>query len=116
MRNLDYLDEFRVFIAGLSVAVDSHNGIFRIMLKSSRLMFNVIASDGDGWDHVSVSTNYRCPRWNEMKEIKDMFFDEEETVVQFHPKKSEYINNDPYCLHMWRLQNYDFPKPPEYMV
>ncbi len=58
----------------------------------------VIASSGlidpdIPWDHVSVSTTERCPNWPEMCFIKDLFFDEEETVMQLHPPRSQWINN-----------------------
>lgn len=36
---------------------------------------------------------------------KDMFFKEDEIVVQYHPAKSEYVNNMPNCLHLWRPTN-----------
>lgn len=62
----------------------------------------VIASDGEGWEHVSVSLENRTPNWDEMVFIKDMFWDKRALVIQLHPPKSEYINNHPFCLHMWR--------------
>jgi hypothetical protein len=43
--------------------------------------------------------------------IKDLFFKDEEEVIQFHPKKSEYVNIHPYVLYMWRPHQ-DFLKPP----
>ena len=74
---------------------------------------NVIASNGGGWDHVSVSrTDMQMPTWDDMCKVKDLFFAPEETVVQYHPKKSEYVNNHPTCLHMWRWQGGEFPMPP----
>lgn len=54
------------------------------------------------WEHVSVSTPTRCPTWEEMCKVKDMFWHENETVLQFHPKRSEYVNNFPFCLHLWK--------------
>ncbi len=43
---------------------------------------------------------------------KDMFFKEDEIVVQYHPAKSEYVNNMPNCLHLWRPTNGALPTPP----
>ena len=60
------------------------------------------AKDGKPLEHVSVSLDRRCPTWNEMSMIKDIFWEDEECVVQFHPPKSQYVNTHPYCLHMWR--------------
>ncbi len=69
----------------------------------------IIASGADaddrvsaGWEHVSVSTRRRCPNWLEMCFVKDLFWGETETVIQFHPPKAEYVNNHQYCLHLWR--------------
>lgn len=76
----------------------------------------IVFSWGMGWDHVSVSFSNRCPTWEEMCQVKDMFFNEDECVVQYHPPKKEYVNVHPYCLHLWRPQNEVVPKPPKWMV
>lgn len=78
--------------------------------------FTIIASWGQGWDHVSVSTRNRCPSWDEMCIIKDVFFHPYEAVMQLHPPESEYVNNHPYCLHLWRPQEQPIPLPPSIMV
>lgn len=75
-----------------------------------------IASDGEGWEHVSVSLVDRQPTWEEMCYIKNLFWDEEDWVMQFHPAKSEYVNKHPHCLHLWRPVNQDFPKPKRELV
>ena len=62
----------------------------------------VIWSYCGGWDHVSINGVNRMPTWDEMCQIKDMFFTEDECCVQYHPPKSEYVNNIPYCLHIWK--------------
>ena len=69
----------------------------------------------DGWEHVSISTKRRCPEWAEMCFVKDLFWTEDETVVQFHPAKKDYINYHPHCLHLWRQQR-GFPTPPTELV
>lgn len=77
----------------------------------------VIASSGDEttgieWEHVSVSAEKHCPTWREMCFIKDLFWSEEETVMELHPPKSEYINNHSTCLHLWRPLKAGIPLPP----
>jgi len=62
------------------------------------LMVMVAPSDAE-WQHVSVSSVDGTPTWDEMTFIKDLFWDEEDVVVQFHPKKSEYVNMAENCLH-----------------
>lgn len=80
----------------------------------------IIASDGEetGWDHVSVSIpdQRRCPSWDEMCFVKSLFWDDEEAVIQFHPPKSEYVNNHAGCLHLWRCVKEPFPIPPSILV
>jgi hypothetical protein len=76
----------------------------------------VISSDGDGWEHVSVSTSRRTPNWSEMCFVKDLFWREDECVVQFHPPKSEYVNHHPHCLHLWKPTGHDIPTPPSILV
>ncbi|MES2367677.1 MAG: hypothetical protein V4563_17505 [Pseudomonadota bacterium] len=78
--------------------------------------FQIIASDGEGWEHVSVSLPSRCPTWEEMCFVKDMFWDGEDCVIQFHPPKSEYVNHHPYCLHLWRPTTGEIITPPTEFV
>lgn len=75
-----------------------------------------IASDQEGWEHVSVSLRARCPTWDEMCFIKDVFWDDEETVVQFHPPKSEYVNHHKFCLHLWKQIDMAVVTPPSIFV
>ena len=76
----------------------------------------VIASWGGGWDHVSVAHPNRTPTWDEMCQVKDVFFGDEECVIQFHPPKSEYVNDHPYCLHLWKNQEQNIELPPSIFV
>lgn len=76
----------------------------------------VVWSNGGGWDHVSVSYRKKNPTWDEMCRVKDLFFDETETVIQYHPKKSEYVNIHKHCLHIWRKQGAEIELPPKMFV
>lgn len=61
-----------------------------------------------GWEHVSISPfGGTMPTWDQMCTIKDIFWHEEETVVQIHPKKSEYVNIMQNCLHLWKAKTPD---------
>ncbi|MGN1383651.1 MAG: hypothetical protein ACI4W2_12635 [Eubacterium sp.] len=74
---------------------------------------SVIWSNGMGWEHVSVSIcTGGIPTWNDMCWLKDQFFHEDEAVVQFHPRKSKYVNIKENCLHLWRPTIVDLPEPP----
>ena len=76
----------------------------------------MIAYDGQGWEHVSVSLSHRTPNWREMCFIKDLFWDEEDVVIQYHPKKSEYVNLHNNYLHLWRPIGVELPTPPKELV
>ena len=79
----------------------------------------VLSDDGSrtGWEQVSVSTlRHRSPNWSEMCFVKDLFWDEEECVIQFHPPLSQYVKNDRYCLHLWRPTQQAIPAPPASLV
>ena len=98
-----------------------NNGAFIIPMNISSkkyLNFLVIASDKAGWEHVSVSIRDidRCPTWEEMCEIKNIFWEKDETVVQYHPPENAYINNHNYCLHLWKPINQYFPVPDSILV
>ena len=59
--------------------------------------------DESGWEHVSVAPfNDEVPTWDDMCKLKDIFFGDEEMALQFHPKKSQYVNVVENCLHLWR--------------
>jgi hypothetical protein len=68
------------------------------------------------WEHVSVSLKHRCPNWLEMVFVKALFFEDEETVVQFHPPRSQYVNCHPYVLHLWRPLDDHIKTPPSILV
>ncbi len=71
----------------------------------------VFGFDEGGWEHVSVSPlKGRMPTWDDMCEIKDIFWDDEEEVIQIHPKKSKYVNMVDNCLHLWRHKTIELPK------
>ncbi len=99
-----------------SVTSDGNNGAFRVPMLADNISVNVIASDGEGWEHVSVSLPNRCPTWEEMCRIKALFWDGDDCVIQFHPPVTDYVNNHPYCLHLWRPIRAAVPMPPRWMV
>lgn len=70
--------------------------------RKSQLIRVIASEDGGLWEHVSASLETRTPTWDEMCFVKNLFWDEEDCVIQYHPPKSEYVNCHPYCLHLWR--------------
>ena len=93
-----------------------HNGAFILRHPNTYRKFMVIISDGGGWDHVSVSTRNRCPTWDEMCWVKDLFFDVTEYAIQIHPRAEDYVNDHPHCLHLWKPQDEHLELPPPIFV
>lgn len=115
MKDLSYLDKFRIKHPLNQEMGDSHNGVFQFKRNGNR--WTVIASSGGNWDHVSLSLDKkRCPTWQEMCQLKDMFFGDDETVIQFHPAKSKHINLMDNCLHLWRSHDDSHVLPPDVFV
>ena len=98
---------------------DGGCGIIRLPRdnKTGFTKASIIWSWGLGWEHVSVCPiNGKMPTWDDMCFIKDMFFEDEDCVVQYHPPKSEYVNNVPNCLHLWKPIGQEMPMPPSILT
>lgn len=77
---------------------------------------HAIVADGDGWDHVSVTAAASPPVWGAMVFVRNVFFKDEEWPIQYGPGPVDNINEHPFCLHWWRPQGVEIPRPPTYMV
>ena len=99
-----------------------NSGMFVVPREVHRqtVYLRCMVSDGVGWDHVSVSLNVdkpkRCPSWNEMCFIKELFWEVEDCVIQFHPPANEYVSMHHYVLHLWKSQEYEHKTPPMVLV
>lgn len=107
-----------------------NNGAFIIPHhRISGYEYFAMASDGTlagndliPWEHVSVTVRpkdknaTRCPTWEEMCFIKQLFWGPKEVVIEFHPAEEDYISNHQYCLHLWRHTKIEIPTPPSITV
>lgn len=106
----------------VSTAADGNNGVFSWTMPGRK--FTAIASDGLGWEHVSVSithkhhgkVEYQMPSWDDMCLVKKLFWDKEDCVVQYHPAASEHVNTHEFVLHLWRPTIEIMPRPNPIMV
>jgi hypothetical protein len=96
-------------------------GVFYVPF--GRVQLIIIASGGDSmvpWEHVSVrAEGYkggRTPIWEEMCYVKQLFWADDECVMQLHPPRSDYVNNHPHVLHLWRPLGAEIPRPPTISV
>lgn len=95
--------------------------------RITKTVLMCLASDGKegiDWEHVSVRAvkNFNgkwkdlLPTWAEMCFIKSLFWEDEDVVMQLHPRKSEYVNNHNFVLHLWRPKKTVIPTPPSILV
>jgi hypothetical protein len=126
MRKTPWLkaERYRVRLEG--TYYESHHGdpygCFEVLSPNGRDILRCLATNGDyedakldkkfAWEHVSVSLLHRCPTWDEMSYIKEMFWRDDECVMQLHPPKAEHINVHPFCLHLWKPLLEEIPRPP----
>jgi hypothetical protein len=113
MKRLDLpeIDRFRVLVPAIGSKGDENCGAF--MLRDG---LRVIASNAEGWDHVSVSYGDHTPSWDDMEYVKRLFFKDDETAMQLHVPPADHINCHPYVLHLWRPHDAPIPRPPGIMV
>lgn len=115
------LERYRITGGRMASTADmGANGMFQLLYGHQWLC--IVASDGsdwpecfgdsEPWEHVSVSTEHRCPTWEEMDYVKRLFWRDDETVLQLHVSRESHINHHPYCLHLWKPTQTVIPLPP----
>lgn len=119
------IERYRV-VTGPLASDASYGANGKFMIPRGRVMLSVVVSDASGWDeagmpppkfeHVSVSLQVRCPTWEEMNFVKDIFWGGDETVVQFHVPKKEHVSYHDYCLHLWKPIGVEIQLPPSICV
>lgn len=109
--------------AGMVIKAKKEDGfggtIFPIEYKKGKVKIDnridralhFIFSFGGEFEHLSVSTPVKTPTWEQMCKMKEIFWKDDEVCMQLHPKKEEYVNNHPYCLHIWRPKEKEIPTP-----
>ena len=96
-----------------------HNGYHLRIIASDEIGNDTVSC---GWEHVSVHAydpqfdKQRTPRWDEMCFVKDLFWEEDEAVIQIHPPKIDYVNTHDFVLHLWRPTKEKIPMPPKICV
>lgn len=112
-----------------STSAFGNNGAFHLESPEPGWRLFLICSDAsdpdvpesEGWEHVSVHAHrgngqQRTPTWKEMCYVKGLCWDDEDVVIQFHPRKSEYVNNHKHVLHLWRYTSAPIPTPAPILV
>ena len=115
--NFNILDKYRETNGPWATSLRDSKGLFFIPTTKSQSPLMVLSSGyhNTEWFHVSVSLGDRCPTWKEMCMIKELFY-EDMVAVQYHPNKANYINNHPFCLHLWANMEKEIELPPSILV
>jgi hypothetical protein len=92
---------------------DETHGAAMLKLNSGGIA-SILFAAGRGWEHVSVSMKERCATWDEMTEVRDIFWPADVWVLQYHPPRKEYITS--HVLHLWKPDNNHLPTPQPWAI
>jgi hypothetical protein len=94
-----------------STELDGWNGMFLVPLEGE--LWHVMISDQMGWKHLSVTNAQKkmLPSWTVLGRLKDLFYGDDEWACQFFPAKEDYIDDHPFCLHIWKPLDEELPRP-----
>lgn len=116
-------EPYRLTLGDFGTTIDfGNNGCFVLPSPiSTRRKLLAFSSDGLEWEHVSISARIgrngiETPYWDEMQYIKNLFWDQDDIVMQLHPAQKNYVNTAPNVLHLWRPIGKEIPIPPVVMV
>jgi hypothetical protein len=97
---------------GRELDIAGGNGNGNYLVLTNGLQDRARAPAPTGWEHVSVQADSGTPSWDEMCFVKELFWDEDECVVQYHPPLSQYVRANPHRLHLWKPKHETIPMPP----
>ena len=115
MKSLEEIKKIR----NLHIVREGEDGFHALWTDPvTQRVYSIILSWGGGWEHLSVTPykNDKTPSWDFMCKMKEMFFRDDEACVEYHPKKEDYVNDLPHCLHIWRPLEEKLPTPPSIYV
>lgn len=69
-----------------------------------------IKSDGLEWLHVSFSRTSRIPDYKDIQMVKRDFIGNDKKAIMVFPDEDHYVNNHPYCLHLWYSADNPLPE------
>lgn len=120
-QNNEAIEPYRVIKGQFATTKDDgNNGHFFIPYHTK--FFFCIVSDGLGWEHVSVRIVDKkfkhdwIPDYRALKTIKELFWGDDECVVQYFPAKADHVNIADNVLHLWKPILQEMPVPPKVFV
>jgi hypothetical protein len=93
----------RVLPIGAQIAVDGPaSKWYRLRRLDVPLLacLEVECIDGELWAHLSVSGRGHIPSWDQLRWCKELLLGDRK-AIQVLPPKAEYVNVNPYVLHLY---------------
>ena len=111
------VDEIKKNVRISSVENETFDGFVGVIAMPT-WVGTYICSWGAGWEHVSIRPFKKnvTPSWDDMCRIKDIFWNEDEAVIQVHPDKDNYVDFMENCLHLWKCTYKEMVLPPYCLV
>ena len=106
---------------------DGPNGAFIIPARNAKVKGQcllIMINSSFGWEHVSIrmyngqTSNAMAifPTHFDISDVKNLFWDKDETVVQIFPDERLYKSRNDYIIHLWSCKLNgpfnEFPMPP----
>lgn len=91
-------EPYRVNWPGLESKVGDNFGAFQMSGDDGKQMRIICAPTDELWQHVSVSLARRCPTWNELCKVKNLFWEDDEVMNMFDDRKYNWFKC-PDCLN-----------------
>lgn len=79
----------------------------KYVIDNGEEYYEVVSSIIWSWQHVSVQIinnktgEKRLPTYGEMEYIRNLFFRLDEMVIEFFPRREDYVNDSDTTLHLW---------------
>lgn len=65
------------------------------------IVSGAVEADGKPWVHLSLARKSRIPSYDDMSLVRRLFLGEDVKSIQVFPKKEQYVNLNPYVLHLF---------------
>jgi hypothetical protein len=95
-----------------STDADGWNGHFMMPLEGE--MWYIVLCDRLGWKRLSIANavKHQLPSPQIMRQVKDLFYGDDEWAIEFFPPKDEHIEAGyPYRLDLWMPLHAELPRP-----
>lgn len=89
-----------------------NTGTFAVYSKIASRAMIVMVSEEMGWEKVSVTLKNRFPNMIEIKQVKGLFWDDSDIVIQFFCERDHLVDGHPYSIHLWRQKESRLDTPP----